>query len=122
METIDNRASLIELDEIYKYKNLIELSDKDVIKKIIFKGDMRSKGLYSDFIRLVADEVDHQLNKAEFAEEKKKRSMTSVMNKIAKLIHAYEQEKFEEKFFYKTCGQWCSYFGICPAAQEDTWL
>ena len=57
-----------------------------------------------------------------FAEEKKKRSMTSVMNKIAKLIHAYEQEKFEEKFFYKTCGQWCSYFGICPAAQEDTWL
>ena len=72
METIDNRASLIELDEIYKYKNLIELSDKDVIRKIIFKGDMRSKGLYSDFIKLVADEVDHQLNKAEFAEAKKK--------------------------------------------------
>ena len=57
-----------------------------------------------------------------FAEEKKKRSMTSVMNKIAKLIHSYEQGKFEEKFFYKMCGQWCSYFGICPAAQEDTWL
>ena len=72
METIDNRASLIELDEIYKYKNLIELSDKDVIKKIIFKGDARSKDLYSDFIKLVAEEVDHQLNKAEFAEEKKR--------------------------------------------------
>lgn len=72
METIDNRASLIELDEIYKYKNLIELSDKDVIKKVIFKGDARSKDLYSDFIKLVADEVDHQLNKAEFAEEKKR--------------------------------------------------
>ena len=72
METVDNRASLIELDEIYKYKNLIELSDKDVIRKIIFKGDARSKDLYSDFIKLVADEVDHQLNKAEFAEEKKR--------------------------------------------------
>ncbi|MDG2226599.1 MAG: hypothetical protein P8L20_02590 [Flavobacteriales bacterium] len=72
METVDNRASLIELDEIYKYKNLIELSDKDVIKKIIFKGDAKSKNLYSDFIKLVADEVDHQLNKVEFAEEKKR--------------------------------------------------
>jgi len=72
METVDNRASLIELDEIYKYKNLIELSDKDIIKKIIFKGDAKSKNLYSDFIKLVADEVDHQLNKAEFAEEKKR--------------------------------------------------
>jgi hypothetical protein len=72
METIDNRASLTELDEIYKYKNLIELSDKDVIRKIIFKGDVRSKSLYADFIKLVTDEVDHLLNKAEFAEEKKK--------------------------------------------------
>ena len=72
IETVDNRASLIELDEIYKYKNLIELSDKDIIKKIIFKGDAKSKNLYSDFIKLVADEVDHQLNKAEFAEEKKR--------------------------------------------------
>ena len=72
METIDNRASLTELDEIYKYKNLIELSDKDVIRKIIFKGDLRAKSLYANFIKLVADEVDHLLNKAEFAEEKKK--------------------------------------------------
>ena len=72
MEIIDNRASLAELDEIYKYKNLIELSDKDVIRKIIFKGDVRSKSLYADFIKLVTDEVDHLLNKAEFAEEKKK--------------------------------------------------
>jgi hypothetical protein len=72
METIDNRASLTELDEIYKYKNLIELSDKDVIRKIIFKGDLRAKSLYDDFLKLVADEVDHLLNKAEFAEEKKK--------------------------------------------------
>jgi hypothetical protein len=71
METIDNRASLTELDEIYKYKNLIELSDKDVIRKIIFKGDLRAKSLYDDFLKLVADEVDHQLNKTEFSEEKK---------------------------------------------------
>ena len=71
METIDNRASLTELDEIYKYKNLIELSDKDVIRKIIFKGDEKSKLLHADFMKLVADEIDHQLNKAEFSEEKK---------------------------------------------------
>ena len=51
----------------------------------------------------------------------KKRSMTSVMNNIAKLIHAYEQKHFEPKFFYKTCSH-CSYFGICEAANTDTWL
>jgi|TARA_R100000084_G_C4644889_1_gene146111 CRISPR/Cas system-associated exonuclease Cas4 (RecB family) len=51
----------------------------------------------------------------------KKRSMTSVMNNIAKLIHAYEQKHFETKFYYKTCSH-CSYFGICDAANTDTWL
>jgi len=39
METIDNRGAIIELDEIYKYKDLIEASDRDVIKKIIFDSN-----------------------------------------------------------------------------------
>ena len=56
-----------------------------------------------------------------YAEERKKRSMTSVMNNIAKLIHHYERNTFPTKFFYKTCAH-CSYFGICDAAQEDSWV
>ena len=56
-----------------------------------------------------------------YAEEAKNRTMTSVMNSIAKLLHAYEQEHFPTKFFFKTCSH-CSYFGICDAAQTDTWV
>jgi hypothetical protein len=56
-----------------------------------------------------------------YAEERKKRSMTSVMNNIAKLIHHYERNRFPTKFFYKTCAH-CSFFGICDAAQEDSWV
>jgi hypothetical protein len=56
-----------------------------------------------------------------FVEKQKKRSMTSVMNNIAKLIHAYENKEFPTKWFYKTCSH-CSYFGICDAAQTDTWV
>ncbi len=52
-------------------KNWRDHKNKDVIRKIIFKGDVKSKSLYVDFIKLVADEVDHQLNKTEFSEEKK---------------------------------------------------
>ena len=47
--------------------------------------------------------------------------MTSVMNNIAKLIWSYENSHFPAKFFYKTCSH-CSFFGICDAAQTDTWL
>jgi hypothetical protein len=54
-------------------------------------------------------------------EKVKKTSMTSVLKSIARLIHAYERKLFPAKFFYKTCAH-CSYFGICEAAQEDTWL
>lgn len=54
-------------------------------------------------------------------EEVKKRSMTSVFHNIAKLIHAYEQETFPAKYWYKTCSH-CSYFGICETAQQDSWL
>jgi CRISPR/Cas system-associated exonuclease Cas4 (RecB family) len=56
-----------------------------------------------------------------FVEEVKKRSLTSVMNNIAKLIYAYEQKTFDPKFYYKTCAH-CSYFGICDGAQQDSWL
>jgi hypothetical protein len=57
-----------------------------------------------------------------FAEEKVKASMTSVMRTIGKIIWAYENNQFEPKFFFKTCSQYCSYFGICEGAQEDSWL
>jgi len=71
METIDNRPKLYELDEIYKYKDLINTADKATIKQIIFKGDEKSTQLYNEFMKLVADEIDHQLNKDEFSEMKK---------------------------------------------------
>jgi len=67
METVDNRASLFELKEIYKYKDLIEASDMNVIKEVICKTDDQSESLHQEFMKLVADEVDHQINKEEFA-------------------------------------------------------
>ncbi|MGB0881836.1 MAG: hypothetical protein ACPGSO_02705 [Vicingaceae bacterium] len=66
METIDNREALFELKEIYKYKDLIELEDKEVIKAIICSIKDGSEELHKEFLSLVAQEVDHQLNKAEF--------------------------------------------------------
>jgi len=66
METVDNRAKVFELEEIYKYKDLIEITDKEIIKKIIFRGDEAGDELYGEFITLVTNEVDHQLNKKEF--------------------------------------------------------
>tara|TARA_R110001583_G_scaffold27647_3_gene98588 strand:+ start:984 stop:1877 length:894 start_codon:yes stop_codon:yes gene_type:complete len=56
-----------------------------------------------------------------YVEPIKKSSMKSVMNKIALLIHAYEQQQFTAKYFYKTCAH-CSFFPICDKAQEDSWL
>ncbi|MBL4624362.1 MAG: hypothetical protein JKY42_04390 [Flavobacteriales bacterium] len=72
METIDNRVIICELDEIFKYKNLIDSSDNLVIKEIIFDGEQQSKKFYADFIKLVANEVDHLVNKAEFGILKEK--------------------------------------------------
>ena len=72
MEVIDNRASLFELDEIYKYKDLIEDGDMNVIKEVICKSDEKSDSLHQEFLKLVADEVDHSINKAEFALQKDK--------------------------------------------------
>jgi len=56
-----------------------------------------------------------------YVEEAKKRSMTSVVDGIAKLLHAYEEGHFPAKFYYKTCTH-CSFFGLCDAAQTDSWL
>lgn len=66
MEALDKRGVLFELEEIYKYKDLIEKSDKSVIQEIIYNGDKEAMALYNEFIILVGKEVDHQLNKAEF--------------------------------------------------------
>jgi hypothetical protein len=66
MKTIDNRASLHELDEIFKYKDLIGNSDKGIIKQIILDVNDQSTEMYSQFLKLVADEVDHSINKREF--------------------------------------------------------
>jgi len=56
-----------------------------------------------------------------YVEPVKKSSTTAMMRTIARLIHAYERKNFPAKFFYKTCAH-CSYFGICEAAQTDTWV
>ena len=51
----------------------------------------------------------------------KKSSYNAVMNGICKMIHAYERKDFEAKYYYKTCSH-CSYYSICPSAQESEWL
>jgi len=56
-----------------------------------------------------------------YVEEVKKRTMTAVVDGIAKLLKAYEDSDFPAKFFYKSCSH-CSYFGICDEAQTDSWL
>lgn len=70
METIDNRSKIYELEEIYKYKDLIEITDRDIIKEIIFDRDEQSTVFYNEFMKLVAMEVDHELNKNQFTELK----------------------------------------------------
>tara|TARA_B100000809_G_C15130796_1_gene528331 strand:- start:1931 stop:2230 length:300 start_codon:yes stop_codon:yes gene_type:complete len=66
METVDNRESIFELEEIYKYKDLIELEDKELIKTIICKTNSESNTLHKEFLRLVSQELDHKLTKDEF--------------------------------------------------------
>ena len=70
METIDRRGVLFELDEIYKYKNLIVKSDRDVIRAIIYDGNEKANKFHEDFMNLVAWEIDHTLNKTSFKELK----------------------------------------------------
>ena len=54
-------------------------------------------------------------------EKAKKRSITGVMNGFAKMIHAYEKNQFDAKYYYKTCPD-CSYFNICDVAQSESFL
>jgi len=70
MDTVDNRDRLFELEEIYKYKDLIEATDKLVIKEVICSLKPEAKELHQNFLNLVADEVDHQLNKDAFKAKK----------------------------------------------------
>ena len=56
-----------------------------------------------------------------YAEKVKKTTMTALWKNIAKLIHAYENETFPTKFFFRTCSH-CSYFSMCDAAEEDSWV
>ena len=51
----------------------------------------------------------------------KSASMKAVYRGITELIKAYEQKQFNAKYYYKTCSH-CSFYSICPAAQEQEWL
>jgi len=42
-------------------------------------------------------------------------------NGLAELVHAYENRNFPAKYFARTCAS-CSYFGICDAANTESWL
>ena len=68
METVDKRGVLFELDEIFKYKDLISKSDRDVIKAIIYDDSEQANKFHEDFMNLVASEIDHSLNKTSFTE------------------------------------------------------
>ncbi len=72
MEVVNKKGSIFELEEIYKYKSLIDVKDKAVIKRVIIEDDETCIAFYQDFIELVAKEVDHTLNKAQFKTAKDK--------------------------------------------------
>ena len=50
MEKVDKRRSIYELDEIYKYKSLIERTDRDVIKEVIYDNDEESRRVFHENI------------------------------------------------------------------------
>ena len=56
-----------------------------------------------------------------YVEEVKKGSITAVKKGIAQLIHSYETGIFPTKYFAKTCSN-CSFFGICDAANTESWF
>lgn len=98
--------------EMAFYQLMIENSPDEVLEKYGLNKDMKVThwGWYYPASNYV------------FAEEVKKASMTSVLKAIAKMIWSYENNEFPTSFFFKTCSQYCSYFGICEGAQQDTWL
>lgn len=97
--------------EMAFYQLLIEYAPDEVLEKNGLTRDMKVThwGWYYPVSNYI------------YVEQRKKQSMTSVKNNIAKLIQAYENENFPTKFYYKTCAH-CSYFGICEGAQDDTWV
>jgi hypothetical protein len=98
--------------EMAFYQLMIENSEEEVLAKHGLNKDMKVThwGWYYPAANYV------------FVEEIKKRSMTALMHNFAKLIHSYEVKNFEAKFWQQTCSQYCSFYGICPAAQDNTWL
>jgi len=98
--------------EMAFYQLMIENSPEEILEKHGLTKDMEVShwGWYYP----VANHIT--------VEEVKKRSMTALWDNIAKLIHAYEQKEFATSFWRQTCSEYCSYYGICPAAQEDAWL
>ena len=56
-----------------------------------------------------------------YLEEVKKSSITAVKKGIAEMIHSYETGIFPTKYFAKTCSN-CSFFGICDAANTESWF
>lgn len=56
-----------------------------------------------------------------YVENAKKSSMTAVKKGIAQMIHSYETGIFPTKYFAKTCSN-CSFFGICDAANTESWF
>ncbi len=56
-----------------------------------------------------------------YVEDAKKSSMTAVRKGIAAMIHSYETGIFPTKYFAKTCSN-CSFFGICDAANTESWF
>ena len=98
--------------EMAFYQLMIENAPEEVLEKHGLTKDMEVShwGWYYP----VANHIT--------VEPVKKRSMTALWDNIAKLIYTYEQGEFPTSFWRSTCSQYCSYYGICPAAQEDAWL
>ena len=98
--------------EMAFYQLMIENAPEEVLEKHGLTKDMEVShwGWYYP----VANHIT--------VEPVKKRSMTALWDNIAKLIYTYEQGEFPTSFWRQTCSEYCSYYGICPAAQEDAWL
>ena len=112
----DSKASSMR-QEMAFYQLMIENAPEEVLEKHGLTKDMEVShwGWYYP----VANHIT--------VEPVKKRSMTALLENMAKLIYTYEQKAFEEvdfptSFWRSTCSEYCSYYGICPAAQEDAWL
>ena len=107
----DSKASSMR-QEMAFYQLMIENAPEEVLEKHGLTKDMEVShwGWYYP----VANHIT--------VEPVKKRSMTALWDNIAKLIYTYEQGHFPASFYMKTCSQYCSYYGICEAAQNDSWL